>query len=77
MKNGRRGSLNARLTVHGKQGHIAYPHLADNPIHRAMPALDALATEAWDNGNISLTQPLCKSLPFNLAKASPMSSRAR
>ena len=51
VKNGRRGSLNARLTVHGKQGHIAYPHLADNPIHRAMPALDALANEAWDNGN--------------------------
>ena len=51
VKNGRRGSLNARLTVHGKQGHIAYPHLADNPIHRAMPALDALAKEAWDNGN--------------------------
>ena len=51
VKNGRRGSLNARLTVHGKQGHIAYPHLADNPIHRAMPALDALAREAWDNGN--------------------------
>ncbi len=51
VKNGRRGSLNARRTVHGKQGHIAYPHLADNPIHRAMPALDALAREAWDNGN--------------------------
>ena len=51
VKNGRRGSLNARLTVHGKQGHIAYPHLADNPIHRAMPALDALAREAWDDGN--------------------------
>ena len=51
VKNGRRGSLNARLIVHGKQGHIAYPHLAENPIHRAMPALDALANEAWDNGN--------------------------
>ncbi len=51
VKNGRRGSLNARLTVLGKQGHIAYPHLADNPIHRAMPALDALAKEAWDKGN--------------------------
>ncbi|MBL6697817.1 MAG: succinyl-diaminopimelate desuccinylase, partial [Luminiphilus sp.] len=37
VKNGRRGSLNARLLIHGKQGHIAYPHLADNPIHRAMP----------------------------------------
>ena len=51
VKNGRRGSLNARLIVNGTQGHIAYPHLADNPIHHAMPALDALATEAWDNGN--------------------------
>ena len=51
VKNGRRGSLNARLIVNGTQGHIAYPHLADNPIHHAMPALDALAKEAWDNGN--------------------------
>ena len=51
VKNGRRGSLNARLIVTGTQGHIAYPHLADNPIHHAMPALDALAKEAWDNGN--------------------------
>ena len=51
VKNGRRGSLNARLVVNGTQGHIAYPHLADNPIHHAMPALDALAKEDWDNGN--------------------------
>ena len=51
VKNGRRGSLNARLVVNGTQGHIAYPQLADNPIHHAMPALDALAKEAWDNGN--------------------------
>ena len=51
VKNGRRGSLNARLIVNGTQGHIAYPHLADNPIHHTMPALDALAKEAWDNGN--------------------------
>ena len=51
VKNGRRGSLNARLIVNGTQGHIAYPHLADNPIHHAMPALDVLAKEAWDNGN--------------------------
>ena len=51
VKNGRRGSLNARLIVNGTQGHIAYPHLADNPIHQAMPALDALVKEAWDNGN--------------------------
>ena len=51
IKNGRRGSLGARLLVKGVQGHIAYPHLADNPIHRAMPALHALASEVWDQGN--------------------------
>lgn len=51
IKNGRRGSLNARLTVKGIQGHIAYPQLADNPIHRAAPALAALAAEVWDEGN--------------------------
>ena len=51
VKNGRRGSLNARLVIHGKQGHIAYPHLADNPIHRAMPTLNALVSEPWDQGN--------------------------
>jgi succinyl-diaminopimelate desuccinylase len=51
IKNGRRGSLGAVLTVTGKQGHIAYPQLADNPIHRALPALHALATEKWDEGN--------------------------
>lgn len=51
IKNGRRGSLNAVLTVRGVQGHIAYPHLADNPIHRLLPALHALAVETWDEGN--------------------------
>lgn len=51
VKNGRRGSLGATLTIHGRQGHIAYPHLADNPIHRAFAALDALAKEVWDEGN--------------------------
>ena len=51
IKNGRRGSLNAWLTVKGKQGHIAYPQLANNPIHLAMPALNSLCNEAWDNGN--------------------------
>jgi succinyl-diaminopimelate desuccinylase len=51
IKNGRRGSLNATLTVRGTQGHIAYPHLADNPIHRLAPALDDLAREIWDQGN--------------------------
>lgn len=51
IKNGRRGSLNGILTVKGKQGHVAYPHLADNPIHRAAPALSALSAEIWDQGN--------------------------
>jgi succinyl-diaminopimelate desuccinylase len=51
VKNGRRGSLNARLTIKGKQGHVAYPHLARNPIHLAAPALAALTAENWDAGN--------------------------
>ena len=51
IKNGRRGSLNATLTISGTQGHIAYPQLADNPIHHALPALHALASEHWDDGN--------------------------
>lgn len=51
VKNGRRGSLNARLLIKGKQGHVAYPHLARNPIHLAAPALAELAGECWDNGN--------------------------
>lgn len=51
IKNGRRGSLGAVLTVRGVQGHIAYPHLADNPIHRLLPALHALTSEIWDQGN--------------------------
>lgn len=51
VKNGRRGSLNGHLTVKGKQGHIAYPHLAKNPIHLMMPALSALCNFEWDQGN--------------------------
>jgi succinyl-diaminopimelate desuccinylase len=51
VKNGRRGSLGGLLKVRGVQGHIAYPQLADNPIHRALPALDALCAEHWDEGN--------------------------
>jgi succinyl-diaminopimelate desuccinylase len=51
IKNGRRGSMSGKLTVKGVQGHIAYPHLAKNPIHMASPALAALATEVWDQGN--------------------------
>lgn len=51
VKNGRRGSLGARLLVHGKQGHIAYPQLADNPIHKAAFALAELTSTQWDQGN--------------------------
>lgn len=51
IKNGRRGSLSGRLRVRGKQGHIAYPHLARNPIHLAAPALAELAAMEWDKGN--------------------------
>jgi len=51
IKNGRRGSLTANLVVHGIQGHVAYPHLADNPVHRFAPALNELVTTVWDNGN--------------------------
>ncbi|WP_199286245.1 succinyl-diaminopimelate desuccinylase [Pseudidiomarina tainanensis] len=53
VKNGRRGSLTGDLTVFGIQGHVAYPHLAENPIHLAAPALAALAQSHWDNGNSS------------------------
>jgi len=51
IKNGRRGSLGAELTVTGKQGHVAYPHLASNPIHAAMAALSELTAAKWDAGN--------------------------
>jgi succinyl-diaminopimelate desuccinylase len=51
IKNGRRGSLGCVLIVHGVQGHVAYPHLADNPIHAVAPALAELSAECWDNGN--------------------------
>lgn len=51
IKNGRRGSLSGKLLVHGVQGHIAYPQLADNPIHKLAPALAALVAEQWDQGS--------------------------
>ena len=51
VKNGRRGSLGGTLKIRGIQGHVAYPHLAENPIHRAAPALAALTAETWDEGN--------------------------
>ena len=51
IKNGRRGTLSGKLTVRGVQGHIAYPQLARNPIHQAVPALAELAATEWDRGN--------------------------
>ena len=51
VKNGRRGSLNGVLTIQGKQGHVAYPHLAENPIHTASKAIHELCETVWDHGN--------------------------
>lgn len=51
IKNGRRGSMLGYLTIKGVQGHVAYPHLAKNPVHLAAPAIAALSTEVWDEGN--------------------------
>ncbi len=51
LRNGRRGSLNGLLTVHGIQGHVAYPAIADNPVHRLVPVLSELCGMQWDRGN--------------------------
>lgn len=51
IKIGRRGSLTGKLILNGKQGHVAYPHLAENPIHRLSPVLQELTTRQWDQGN--------------------------
>lgn len=51
LKIGRRGTLHGKLIIHGKQGHIAYPHLADNPIHKPLTALQELVKTQWDQGN--------------------------
>ena len=51
IKIGRRGSLNAKITLQGKQGHVAYPHLANNPIHMISPVLAELTAKCWDAGN--------------------------
>ncbi|MEI2563698.1 succinyl-diaminopimelate desuccinylase [Vibrio metoecus] len=51
VKNGRRGSITGDLKIKGTQGHVAYPHLANNPVHQALPALAELAATSWDDGN--------------------------
>jgi len=56
IKNGRRGSLSGRLVVRGIQGHVAYPHLARNPIHELAPALETLAQTRWDEGTVDFPE---------------------
>src|SRR5258708_19869377 len=51
IRNGRRGSLTARLEVQGVQGHVAYPHRVKNPVHLVAPALAEISTTEWDKGN--------------------------
>ncbi len=51
VKNGRRGLLSCNLIIHGVQGHVAYPHLADNPVHRAAPFLNELVGIEWVQGS--------------------------
>ncbi len=58
VKIGRRGSLNGKLIIQGIQGHVAYPHLANNPIHIALPALSSLTARQWDQGN-EIFPPTC------------------
>ncbi|WLT07597.1 succinyl-diaminopimelate desuccinylase [Gilliamella apis] len=65
IKNGRRGSLTANLVVHGIQGHVAYPHLADNPVHRFAPALNELVATVWDNGNQYFPQTIMQVANIN------------
>lgn len=60
IKNGRRGSLSARLRVHGQQGHVAYPQLARNPIHALAPALAELVAGHWDEGDAFFPPTACQ-----------------
>ena len=76
LKNGRRGSLSGNLTVKGKQGHIAYPHLAINPVHTFAPALLELTQEVWDEGN-EYFPPTSFQIPISTAaQARPTSFQA-
>ncbi len=62
VKNGRRGSLTCNLTIHGVQGHVAYPHLADNPVHRAAPMLAELGqSSSGIKAMSSSRRPACRS----------------
>jgi succinyl-diaminopimelate desuccinylase len=69
IKNGRRGTMSGKLTVKGIQGHIAYPHLARNPIHMAAPALAELAATVWDQATPSSRPPAGRSATSTAAPA--------
>src|SRR5688572_5485157 len=71
IKIGRRGSLSGRLTVHGIQGHVAYPQLADNPVHAFAPALAELATREWDRGNEYFQPTTFQVSNFNAGTGAP------
>jgi len=77
IKNGRRGSLSGKLRVKGVQGHIAYPHLAKNPIHLLAPALAELVTIVWDQGNDHFPPTTWQCSNIHAAPAPTTSSRAR
>ena len=72
VKNGRRGSLTGDLVVKGIQGHVAYPHLAKNPVHSAMAALDELAKSHWDNGNDFFLPPASRYQTFTRVQVRAM-----
>jgi len=71
IKIGRRGSLSGRLTVHGVQGHIAYPQLAENPVHTFAPALAELTARVWDNGNEHFQPTTFQISNFNAGTGAP------
>ena len=71
IKIGRRGSLSGRLTVHGVQGHIAYPQLAENPVHTFAPALAELTARVWDNGNQHFQPTSFQISNFNAGTGAP------
>ncbi|MGE0581010.1 MAG: succinyl-diaminopimelate desuccinylase [Steroidobacteraceae bacterium] len=71
IKIGRRGSLSGRLTVHGVQGHIAYPQLAENPVHSFAPALAELTSRAWDAGNEHFQPTSFQVSNFNAGTGAP------
>ena len=71
IKIGRRGSLSGRLTVHGVQGHIAYPQLAENPVHTFAPALAELTARTWDKGNEHFQPTSFQISNFNAGTGAP------